>query len=159
MPPSIANREYVAQMKGLRVLVVEDDAIVGMLLAEILVDLGCGVCAIETTAAGAVTAALLFKPDLMIVDAWLGNGSGIRAVDEIIQFGSVPHVFVSGDALGVQVLKPRAIVLQKPFRESDLTRAMRRALGRSDNGEPAGVTEHITAVTGALRTKVPPRPL
>jgi two-component system, response regulator PdtaR len=37
-------------------------------------------------------------------------------------------VFVSGETSSVHALRPRAIVIQKPFRETDLNRAIQRAL-------------------------------
>ena len=55
-------------MKMLRVLVVEDDTITGMLLGELLTSMGHDVCAIESTQANAVTAAARCRPDLMIVE-------------------------------------------------------------------------------------------
>jgi CheY-like chemotaxis protein len=59
-------------MKALRILVVEDDAMIAMLLADMFAAMGHDVCAIERTEAGAVAAATLCKPDLMIVDAdWM----------------------------------------------------------------------------------------
>lgn len=42
-------------------------------------------CAIGATETGAVTAAARHKPDLMSVDAHLGHGSGLAAVDTIIR--------------------------------------------------------------------------
>ena len=116
-------------MRALRVLVVEDNAIIGMLLAEVLAGMGHDVCAIEATEADAVTAATRCGPDLMFVDVQLGDGSGVSAVEKILRTGFVPHVFVSGDTLGVRALRPDAVVIQKPFRESDLARAIQRALG------------------------------
>jgi DNA-binding response OmpR family regulator len=115
-------------MKALRVLVVEDDAIIGMLLADMLAEMGHSVCAIEVTEADAVAAALRYRPDLMIVDAWLGNGSGVSAVEEIHRTESISHIFVSGDGSGVTGLRPDAVVVQKPFGESDLAQAIQRAL-------------------------------
>ena len=44
-------------MPALRILLVEDEAIVAMLFADLLVAMGHEVCAIEATEAGAVTAA------------------------------------------------------------------------------------------------------
>jgi DNA-binding response OmpR family regulator len=116
-------------MKALRVLVVEDDTMIGMLLADVLAEMGHDVCAIEATEADAVAAAVRCKPDLMIVDARLGDGSGVSAVEEILRAGFVPHVFVSGETSSVQALRPDAVVIQKPFREPDLARAIQRALG------------------------------
>ncbi|MFZ0426135.1 MAG: response regulator [Xanthobacteraceae bacterium] len=115
-------------MKALRVLVVEDDAMIAMLLADTLEGMGYDVCPIETTEAGAVAAAVRYRPDLMIVDARLGDESGVAAVEEILRTVFVPHVFVSGDISRVRALKPSAVAIQKPFSESDLLRAMQRAL-------------------------------
>jgi DNA-binding response OmpR family regulator len=43
-------------MKALRVLLVEDDAMISMLLADLLKEMGHDVCAIEGTQDAAVTA-------------------------------------------------------------------------------------------------------
>jgi CheY-like chemotaxis protein len=115
-------------MKALRILVFEDDAVIGGLLAETLVDLGHTVCAVETKAANAVAAAARCHPDLMIVDVGLGEASGIAVVKEILRSGFVPHVFVTGDALRDLSLGPDAILIQKPFRARDIVQAIQRAL-------------------------------
>jgi CheY-like chemotaxis protein len=120
--------------KALRVLVVEDDAMIGVLLGEMLEGMGYDVCGIEATEAEAVTAAARCKPDLMIVDVNLGEGSGVSAIDTIHRAGPVPHVFVSGDIARVRALRPDSIVIQKPYRESELARVIQRAL------EPAAIS-------------------
>ncbi|HEY4995605.1 MAG TPA: response regulator, partial [Aestuariivirga sp.] len=117
----------IGLMSGLRVLVVEDNAIIAMLYADLLEEFGHVVCAIETTEAGAVATAARCKPDLMIVDVSLSEGSGMSAVEQILRGGFVPHVFISGDATSVLAIRPDAIVLQKPFVATDLTHAMQRA--------------------------------
>jgi two-component system, response regulator PdtaR len=122
---------------ALRVLVVEDDFMIGTLLAEVLEGMGHDVCAIEATEAGAVAGALRHRPDLMIVDARLGSGSGVSAVEEILRTRFVPHVFVSGDALRVRVQKPDAVVMQKPYREPELAAAILRALGAEPDSRGA----------------------
>ena len=86
-------------MKALRTLVVEDDAILGELLAKTLEGLGHGVCAVETNVAKAVAAASHWRPDFMIVDVGLGEASGLVAVKEILRSRFVPHVFVTGNAV------------------------------------------------------------
>jgi len=115
-------------MKALRVLVVEDEMLIGKLLAEALVAMGYDVCAVEATEMGAVAAAARCNPDLMIVDARLRDGSGVSAVEEILRNGWVPHLFISGETATIQALRPSAIVIQKPFRDIELNRAIRRAL-------------------------------
>ncbi|QRG04548.1 response regulator [Xanthobacter dioxanivorans] len=114
--------------KGLRILIVEDDAMIGMHLAEVLEEMGHEVCAVEATEADAVAAAERCMPDLMIVDAWLRNGSGISAVESICRSRPVPHVFVSGDAASVKAILPTAVVVEKPFREEVLARVIQRVI-------------------------------
>ncbi len=113
-------------MTPLSILVVEDDATIGPLLAETLIGLGYEVCGIESTEAGAVAAAARHKPDLMIVDVKLADGSGIAAVERITRAGPVPHVFISGDSWPAAA--PGEVLLTKPFREAELVRAIGRAL-------------------------------
>lgn len=115
-------------MKALRILVVEDDAIVGLLLTEVLEEMGHVVCAVATREADAVAAAALHHPDLMIVDATLRDGSGITAVEQITRITPIPHIFVSGDVLMVVARRPTAVVVQKPYHEADITRAIRRVI-------------------------------
>ena len=115
-------------MKALRVLVIEDDALIAMLLSELLAGMGHDVCATAATEAEAVSAAACYKPDLMIVDAGLGRGSGVAAVEEILHAGPLAHLFISGDAGRIRTRKPGAIVVHKPFREAELARAIDMAL-------------------------------
>jgi two-component system, response regulator PdtaR len=115
-------------MDALRVLVVEDDALLAMLLAELLASMGHDVCATAATEAEALIAAIRYRPDLMIVDAGLGRGSGVSAVEEILRAGPLAHVFVTGDADRVRRRKPDAIVVRKPFREAELANAIDLAL-------------------------------
>ena len=96
-------------MKALRTLVVEDDAILGELLAKTLKGLGHGVCAVETNVAKAVAAASHWRPDFMIVDVGLGEASGLVAVKEILRSRFVPHVFVTGNAVRSMPLGPDTI--------------------------------------------------
>jgi DNA-binding NarL/FixJ family response regulator len=85
--------------------------------------------------AEAVIAAARYAADLMIVDAGLGRGSGVSAVEEILRAGPLAHVFVTGDAEGVRVRKPDAVIVHKPFREAALARAIDAALTASPKPE------------------------
>ncbi|MDI9849916.1 response regulator [Rhodoblastus sp. 17X3] len=116
-------------MKKLRVMIVEDNRIIAELLAELIEALGHEVCGIESSESGSVASARRLKPDLMIVDAHLQEGSGIGAVEAITRECYVPHIFVSGDASAVRLLKPNATVLQKPYFENDMLLAITSALG------------------------------
>jgi DNA-binding response OmpR family regulator len=118
----------------LRVLIVEDEAMIAMLLAEVLREMGHEVCATAPTEDAAVAAAVRHKPDLMIVDEWLRQGSGISAVAEINRSGYIPHIFVTGDPLITQSLAPGTIAIQKPFTMSELVKAVTSALATPDDG-------------------------
>jgi CheY-like chemotaxis protein len=89
-------------MRTLRVLVVEDDVMIAILLAELLTDMG-HVCSIESTEAGAVATAARWRPQLVIVDVKLGAGSGVAAVEAITRHerAPTPHVFISADISAV----------------------------------------------------------
>jgi CheY-like chemotaxis protein len=111
-------------MERLRVLVVEDNAIIGILLSEMLTAMGHLVCGVEATETGAIEAAARWRPDLMIVDAELREGNGFEAIKWILTLGPMPHVFMSGTAAGTSGLD--GPVIQKPFGEKELVRAIER---------------------------------
>ena len=129
MPTGIETR-----LKASRVLIVEDNVLIGMLFADVLLEMGHMVCATVTTESDAVAAAAQHEPDLMIVDASIEEGSGVSAVEKILRFGFVPHIFVSGDISTVLDLRPDAIVVRKPFRDPELAYAIQRALAISVDG-------------------------
>ena len=114
--------------RSVRVLVIEDDALIAMLLSEILAGMGHLVCATAATESEAVAAAAHCGPDLIIADAGLGKGSGVSAVEEICRAKPVAHVFISGDAERVRLSHPEAVVVRKPFRQAELARAIEIAL-------------------------------
>lgn len=115
----------------LRILIVEDEAIIAMLLKETVEGWGHVVCAIAKTEADAVDAAIRDQPDLIIADAGLKVGSGILAMETISKTHSIPHVFVTGNVRKVRALRPDAVVLEKPFFTHDLVDAIDRALAVS----------------------------
>jgi DNA-binding response OmpR family regulator len=118
----------IQPLPALRILLAEDDALIGAFLAELLETMGYDICAITVTETDTVAAANLYRPDIMIIDAHLRNGSGIAAVQTILQYGFVPHVFASGDPSSILANMPSAIVLHKPFRQSELALAIHDAL-------------------------------
>ena len=118
-----------------RILVVEDDALIGSLLTEVLQALGHAVYPVETTEDGAVSAAARHRPDLMIVDVQLAAGSGLSAMARISQTGPIPHVVMSGDSY--QPATFGMVLLRKPFRQSDLIRAIEQALRGAIPGRAA----------------------
>jgi CheY-like chemotaxis protein len=115
-------------MQSLRILVVEDDDVIAMLLAEMLTFMGHHVCGTEATEAGAVKAAEHWRPEFMLVDAELKEGSGVTAIEAILSKGPMPHVLMSGGAIGSGGWQ--GPLLRKPFGERDLIRAIEAVMHR-----------------------------
>jgi len=116
-----------APLAPLCVLLIEDDALIGDLLRELITDMGHYVCAVEATEAGAVAAAGRYGPQLIIVDVGLAHGgSGITAIELIQRTQAVPALLMTGGT--AQHGLAGRIVLRKPFSTADLHRAMQRAL-------------------------------
>ncbi len=118
-------------MPKLSILIVEDEAIIGMLLSEVVEGMGHAVIGVAGTEGAAIALAEEYSPDLLIVDAGLTSGNGVSAVDTITATRFVPHIFTTGDALKVRLLKPDAIILEKPFNEAELEEAIASALSQN----------------------------
>lgn len=113
-----------ARHAGLRILVVEDEALVAMMIEDIVADLGCTVIG----PAGSVAAALALiesaPPDGALVDLNLG-GEHAGPIAAALKARRIPFVFVSGYgramASGDMADVP---IVSKPFDERDLQRAI-----------------------------------
>ncbi len=104
---------------------------IGMLLAEMLEHLGHSVCGISCTEEAAVAAAAEQLPDLIIIDARLGRGSGLAAMRQILRQSYVPHIYMSGDLLSLNAVEQGAVILKKPFLSEDLDRCIQLACNAS----------------------------
>lgn len=115
-------------MHSPRILLVEDDGMISMLMTMMLEEMGFAVCATASSETDAVREAERTRPDLIVTDMNLGDGSGVAAISTICRARPTPHVFISADASAVRGLKPDAIILEKPFHYADLERAIGQAL-------------------------------
>jgi DNA-binding NarL/FixJ family response regulator len=112
-----------------RILVIEDDVLVGSCLCEVLEDLGFSAIGPASTGPEALSLAELHKPDIAIVDIQLnGDMDGIdiaRAFDD--RFG-VAVIFLSGKSDDDVVTRAQQAhpvrFLQKPVRASALLGAI-----------------------------------
>ena len=111
----------------MKIVVAEDDELIGELLTEMLANMGHEVCAIASSEDATVEAARRFLPDLLIVDLQLSPGSGIEAMNLILRTKAVPHVLMSANIARIRELRPNAVMLEKPFTQASLALAMHRA--------------------------------
>jgi len=102
-------------MKKPRVLLVEDEALVAMMIQETLIDFGFQVVGPVSTASEALAAARNSNFDAAVLDINLGDGL-VYTVAEILGKRGVPFVFVTGyDADSVDPRFSGVPVLQKPI--------------------------------------------
>jgi two-component sensor histidine kinase/CheY-like chemotaxis protein len=103
-----------------RVLVVEDEALVAMMIKETLAEFGFHVLGPLSTASEALVAAQDGKVDAAVLDINLGDDL-VYAVAEILLARGVPFVFVTGyDADSVDSRFADIPVLQKPIERESL---------------------------------------
>lgn len=111
-------------LSGLRVLVVEDEMLVSMLVEDMLADFGCSVVGPAPDLEEAMSLASTADIDAALLDVNLA-GKPIFPVADALKARGVPFAFASGyGAAGVEGDHRGAPVLQKPFRQSDLERAL-----------------------------------
>lgn len=114
----------LAKLAGLRVLVVEDEMMVSMLIEDMLSDLGCKVIGPASRLEEAIALVESSELDCAVLDVNLG-GQPIFPLADILREKGAPFAFATGygDA-GLRDVDKGTPVLQKPFRESDLARIL-----------------------------------
>ncbi|WP_421932798.1 response regulator [Phenylobacterium sp.] len=114
----------LTDLAGLRVLVVEDEMMVSMLIEDMLSDLGCVVVGPAARLDEAIALAESTPIDCAVLDVNLG-GQPIFPLADILRAKGAPFAFATGygDA-GLRDVDKGSPVLQKPFRESDLARIL-----------------------------------
>ncbi|ODT57686.1 MAG: response regulator [Phenylobacterium sp. SCN 69-14] len=111
-------------LTGLRVLVVEDEMMVSMLIEDMLEDLGCQVVGPASRLEEAIELVNSVELDCAVLDVNLG-GQPISPLADLLREKSAPFAFATGygDA-GLRDADKGSPVLQKPFREGDLARIL-----------------------------------
>ena len=120
-----------ADLSGRRVLVVEDEALVSMLLEDMLEDLGCQVLGplMRVSDALAVVAQPDTPFDVAILDVNLA-GERCFTIAEALRARGTPFVLSTGyDDGGIDEGWRDRPILRKPFLSSQLEDVLRRALG------------------------------
>lgn len=118
--------ERQAGAKPLRVLLVEDEGLVAMMLEDLLQDLGCEIAG----SLASVDAALAWieaggSADLALLDVNL-NGKPVFPVAEALNRQGVPFAFATGYGEGHDPRFKDAPLLGKPIRQDRLEALIRR---------------------------------
>jgi CheY-like chemotaxis protein len=121
------------ESKNLRVLVIEDEGIVAMLLEDMLSELGHQVVATIGNIEQATDMVGKASIDLAILDVNL-NGHHTYCLAETLTSRGIPFLFATGyGSSGLRSEWRQANVLQKPFTERELARAIGRIVENLPN--------------------------
>jgi len=110
-------------LAGLRVLVVEDETLIGILLEDMITELGAAFVGPCASLGSALAAAREDDFDVALVDMNLG-GERADEVGRVLSQRGIPFALSSGDA-GATGDLGQTTVLQKPFSFDDVSSVLR----------------------------------
>ena len=127
----IAMTEMSNSMAG-KVMVIEDETIIAMDLKGIVQSMGHDVTGIARTHSAAVELAHGKRPDLILADIQLADGSsGIDAVNELLRdMGDIPVIFITAfpERLLTGERPEPAFLISKPYTEEQVRSAVSQAM-------------------------------
>lgn len=116
--------ELASRLQGLRVLIVEDEALIASLIEDFLMDLGCEVIGPAMDMKDAVSLAREAAIDGATLDVNI-LGENVYPVADILTARGIPFVFITGyGVLGLRECDRGRPVLQKPYRLEQLVDVM-----------------------------------
>ena len=122
------TEDRATTIDGARILVVEDESVITMLLQDMFEELNCEVVSLASRFQDALDKANTLSFEVAILDVNL-NGQRTFPIAEALMARGLPFIFATGyGAAAVPEHFRGAPVLQKPFRIADLERAVRTAL-------------------------------
>ena len=109
-------------LSGRRVLVVEDEVMILMMIEDMLLDLGCAAVVAAATVSKAVALVAEQEFDAAMPDLNL-NGHSTYEVADALNARGIPYFFSTGNNLhGISAGYRDQRILTKPFTDDDLAR-------------------------------------
>lgn len=111
-----------------RVLIVEDEAMISMLIEDMVLDLGCDIVGPAARLDHALTLALQAEIDIGVLDINV-DGSVVFPVADVLRFRGIPFVFSTGyDVRSLPERFQGSPTLTKPFSYRHLAEMFRITL-------------------------------
>jgi CheY-like chemotaxis protein len=126
-----AARSAIEDALSARVLIIEDESIIALHIKQIVESLGHETIAIVRTRAEAVAKAQEDRPELILADISLADGSsGIDAVKDILAEQTVPVIFITAfpERLLTGERPEPAYLITKPFEPETVIATIGQAL-------------------------------
>jgi CheY-like chemotaxis protein/DNA-directed RNA polymerase specialized sigma24 family protein len=121
----------IAEQVATNVLIIEDEPMIAIDLADLVTGLGHDVCETARTHKEAVAAFRRHKPGLVLADIQLADGSsGLDAVNEILGSFDVPVIFITAypERLLTGSRPEPTFLVNKPFRTETVQAVISQAL-------------------------------
>lgn len=121
----------IAEQVATNVLIIEDEPMIALDLADLVTGLGHEVSETARTHSEAVAAFQKHRPGLVLADIQLADGSsGLEAVNEILQSFDVPVIFITAypERLLTGDRPEPAFLITKPFQPEAVKAAISQAL-------------------------------
>lgn len=155
VPEETSTMDETRPATGLRVLVVEDEALIRLDLTEMLGEEGYVVAGEAGDGEQAVTLARELRPDLVIMDVKMPKVDGIAAAGQIVEERIAPVVMLT--AFSQRDLIERArdagamAYLVKPFARHELVPAIELAVSRF--AEKRALEDEVATLSDRLETR------
>ena len=120
------------ELSNRKVLVVEDEMMIAMLIEDMLDEFGCKLVGPATNVPRALELIGKESIDVAVLDLNL-DGKDTYAIADALQRKNVPFIFATGyGSTGLRQEYGNRPVLPKPFQARDLENALAEALARSN---------------------------
>jgi len=126
-----AARQAIADSLQANVMIIEDESIIALHIKSIVEDLGHEVTGIARTRTEAAAMAARTRPQLVVADIRLADGSsGIDAVKDILALMDVPVIFITAfpERLLTGERPEPTYLITKPFNPETVTATIGQAL-------------------------------
>jgi CheY-like chemotaxis protein len=128
MGSPVPDRDQASRFAGVRVLIIEDETLIALLLEDMLTELGCTILGSASTVETAIEMLDRALPAVAVLDINL-NGEKSYAVAQTLADRGVKFIFSTGYADGrLEAPWQDRPVLQKPFGQKQLAETLDAAL-------------------------------